>query len=107
MAAVVLKAGSDKDFELSVRALEGMALPEPVIRADDSSVVVSFRKLPLRTTVLEIGRLDLSRPGRVRQPVVAPPMRARASAPPLGDMAFSSMLLNNRSFVKSRVLRCP
>jgi len=100
LAAVVLKAGSDKDFELSVRALEGMALPEPVIRADDSRLVVSFRQLPIRTTVLESGRLDLSRPGRVRQPVVAPPMRARASAPPLGDMAVGSMLLNNRSFVK-------
>ena len=100
LAAVVLKAGSDKDFELSVRALEGMALPEPVIRADDSSLVVSFRQLPIRTTVLESGRLDLSRPGRVRQPVVAPPMRARASAPPLGDMAVGSMLLNNRHFVK-------
>ena len=62
LAAVVLKAGSDKDFELSVRALEGMALPEPVIRADDSRLVVSFRQLPIRTTVLESGRLDLSRP---------------------------------------------
>ena len=100
LAAVVLKAGSDKDFELSVRALEGMALPEPVIRADDSRLVVSFRQLPIRTTVPESGRLDLSRPGRVRQPVVAPSMRARASAPPLGDMAVGSMLLNNRSFVK-------
>ena len=102
LAAVGLKARADADFELSVRAMEGMVLPEPLIRVDGSSLIVSFRQLPLRTTVLQGGRLDLSRPGRVQQPVVAPPMRARASAPPLGDMAVGSMLLNNRSFVQAK-----
>ena len=53
LAAVGLKAGAEQDFELSVRAMEGMALPEPVIRADGSSLVVSFRQLPIRTTVLQ------------------------------------------------------
>ena len=101
LASVGLNAGADKEFELTVRAVEGMALPEPVIRIDGSSLVVSFRQLPIRTTVRESGRLDLSRPGRVRQSVVAPPMRARASAPPLGDMAVGSMLLNNRSYVQA------
>ena len=48
-----------------------------------------------------IGRLDLRRPGRVAQPVMAPPMRPRASAPPLGDMAVGTMLINNRSFVNA------
>ena len=102
LAAVGLKARADADFELSVRVMEGMVLPEPLIRVDGSSLIVSFRQLPLRTTVLQGGRLDLSRPGRVQQPVVAPPMRARASAPPLGDMAVGSMLLNNRSFVRAK-----
>ena len=102
LAAVGLKARADADFELSVRAIEGMALPEPVIRVDGSSLIVSFRQVPIRTTVLQGGRLDLSRPGRVQQPVVAPPMRARASAPPLGDMAVGSMLLNNRSYVQAK-----
>ena len=47
------------------------------------------------------GRLDLRRPGRVAQPVIAPPMRPRAVAPPLGDMAVGTMLISNRSFVKA------
>ena len=102
LAAVGLKVRADADFELSVRAMEGMVLPEPLIRVDGSSLIVSFRQLPLRTPLLQGGRLDLSRPGRVQQPVVAPPMRARASAPPLGDMAVGSMLLNNRSYVQAK-----
>ena len=102
LAAVGLKARADADFDLSVRAMEGMALPEPLIRVDGSSLIVSFRQLPIRTTVLQGGSLDLSRPGRVQQPVVAPPVRARASAPPLGDMAVGSMLLNNRSYVQAK-----
>ena len=101
LAAVRLKAGADADFELLVTAIEGMALPEPVINSDGSNLIVSFRQLPIRTTVLQGGRLDLSRPGRVQQPVTVPPMRARASAPPLGDMAVGSMLLNNRSYVRA------
>ena len=43
----------------------------------------------------------LSRPGRVNQPVYVPPMRPRAVAPPLGDMAVGSMLINNRNFVQA------
>ena len=101
LAEVRLKAGADSDFEMSVRAMEGMALPEPVINADGSNLIVSFRQLPIRTTALQSGRLDLSRPGRVQQPVVVPPMRARASAPPLGDIAVGSMLLSNRSYVQA------
>ena len=54
LASVGLKAvGSD--FELSVRATEGMALPEPLISADGSSLIVSFRQLPIRTTALQSG----------------------------------------------------
>ena len=100
LAAVGLKAVAGSDFELSVKALEGMALPAPVIRVDGSNLIVSFRQLPIRTTALQSGRLDLSRPGRVQQPVVVPPVQARASAPPLGDIAVGSMLLSNRSYVQ-------
>ena len=100
LAAVGLKAVAGSDFELSVTALEGMALSAPVIRVDGSNLIVSFRQLPIRTTALQSGRLDLSRPGRVQQPVVVPPVQARASAPPLGDIAVGSMLLSNRSYVQ-------
>ena len=101
LAAVGLKVRADADFELSVRAMEGMALPEPLTRVDGSSLIVSFRQLPLRTTVLQGGSLDLSRPGRVQQPVVVPPLRPRAVAPPLGDMAMGTMVLKNRSYVQA------
>ena len=101
LASIELKAATDSTFELLVQATQGMALPEPAISTDGSSLVVSFRPLPIRTTASQSGRLDLSRPGRVQQPVLVPPMRARASAPPLGDIAVGSMLLNNRSFVQA------
>ena len=101
LASVGLKAGTDSTFELSVRTVEGMVLPEPVVNRTGSSLIVSFRPLPMRSTSVQSGRLDLSRPGRVQQPVMVPPMRARASAPPLGDIAVGSMLLNNRSYVQA------
>ena len=101
LKSVQLKAATHSGFELSVQAMQGMALPEPVISTDGSSLIVSFRSLPIRTTAAQSGRLDLTRPGRVQQPVVVPPMRARASAPPLGDIAVGSMLVNNRSYVQA------
>lgn len=101
LASVRLKAGTDSSFELSVRTAEGMVLPQPEVNRTGSSLIVSFRPLPMRSTAVQGGRLDLSRPGRVQQPVMVPPMRARASAPPLGDIAVGSMLLNNRSYVQA------
>ena len=101
LASVRLKAGMDSSFELTVRTVEGMVLPEPVVNTSGSNLIVSFQPLPMRSTAVQSGRLDLSRPGRVQQPVVVPPMRARASAPPLGDIAVGSMLLNNRSYVQA------
>lgn len=101
LASVELKAETDSAFELSVQAMQGMALPEPVISTEGSSLLVSFRSLPIRTTASQSGRLDLTRPGRVQQPVAIPPVRPRASAPPLGDIAVGSMLLNNRSYVQA------
>ena len=73
-------AATHSGFELSVQAMQGMALPEPVISTDGSSLIVSFRRLPIRTTAAQSGRLDLTRPGRVQQPVVVPPMRACVSS---------------------------
>ena len=46
------------------------------------------------------GSFDLRRPARIPQSVSAPPLRSRAVAPPLGDMAVGSMLIGNRSFVQ-------
>ena len=99
LASVGLKAGRDATFELSVRAMEGAVLPDPVISADGANLIVSFPQVPPQSATVQSGRLDLSRPGRVQSPVLVPPLQARASAPPLGDIAVGSMLLSNRSYV--------
>ena len=90
----------DSDLQLIVQARMGERVPRPTIASNGDSLVVSFSGLTgpeLRSS----GRLDLRSPGRVAQPVMAPPMRPRAVAPPLGDMAVGTMLISNRSFVNA------
>ena len=90
----------DSDLQLIVKARMGERVPTPTIGSNGKSLVVSFAGLK-GPDVRSSGRLDLRRPGRVAQPVMAPPMRPRAVAPPLGDMAVGTMLINNRSFVQA------
>ena len=99
LQSIRLSPNNQGELELDVKASQGMVLPDPQIRVDGNSLIVSFTRLQRQTMALASGGLDLSRPGRVQQPAVSPPLRARASAPPLGDMAVGSMLLNNRSYV--------
>ena len=89
----------DGDLQLIVMARMGERVPTPTIGSNGESLVVSFSGLtgPKQRSS---GRLDLRRPGRVLQPVMAPPVRPRAVAPPLGDIAVGTMLISNRSFVK-------
>ena len=90
----------DGDLQLIVKARIGERVSMPTIGTNGKSLVVSFAGLT-GPDVRSSGRLDLRRPGRVAQPVMAPPMRPRAVAPPLGDMAVGTMLINNRSFVQA------
>ena len=90
----------DSDLQLIVKARMGERVPKPTIGSDGEALVVSFAGLT-GPEQRSSGRVDLRRPGRVAQPVMAPPMRPRAVAPPLGDMAVGTMLINNRSFVKA------
>ena len=101
LQSISLSANQQGGLALVVKASQGMALPDPMIRVDGNSLIVSFSRLPIQTTALTSGRLDLSRPGRVAQPTVVPPIRPRAVAPPLGDMAVGTMVLQNRSFVNA------
>ncbi|QNG27548.1 type II secretion system protein GspD [Synechococcus sp. HK01-R] len=89
--------GSGDQFELLVRRLPGQAVQDPVVSADGRNLVLTFNGLG--TPQLQSGRFDLNTPGRVPQPRYAPPLRPRAVAPPLGDMAVGTMVLQNRSFV--------
>ena len=90
----------DGDLQLIVKARLGERVPKPTIATNGKSLVVSFAGLK-GPDVRSTGRLDLRRPGRVAQPVMAPSMRLRAVAPPLGDMAVGTMLINDRSFVQA------
>ncbi len=89
---------SDEGLALRVEAQPEMSLPVPTISSNGADLIISFVGLPSQAA-RQTGQLDLRRPGRVAQPTAVPPMRARASAPPVGDMAVGTMLINNRSFV--------
>ena len=99
LASVRLR-GSGSTFQLEVTSVAGTVLPKPQILATGDDLVLRFRGLTGAISTRQIGSFDLRRPGRIPQPVYAPPLRARAVAPPLGDMAVGSMLIGNRSFVQ-------
>jgi len=100
LASVRLR-GSGSSFELEVTSVAGTVLPKPQVLATGEDLVLRFRGFTGGTLPQQTGSLDLRRPGRIPQPVSAPPLRPRAVAPPLGDMAVGSMLINNRSFVNA------
>ena len=89
---------STDGLTLTVKALPDFSLAVPTISSNGAQLIVSFVGFPSQIAP-QLGQLDLRRPGRVNQPKVVPPMLARASAPPVGDMAVGTMVLQNRSFV--------
>ena len=100
LASIRLDA-SDGGFELQIEATPGRSLPKPSISSNGKDLVFHFLGLPTASQQSrgQTTRLDLRRPGRVQQSAYVPPLRARAVAPPLGDMAVGSMLISNRSYV--------
>ncbi len=98
LASVRLR-GSGSAYRLEVKSVTGIVLPKPKILATGDDLVLRFSGLTGASKTRQTSSLDLRRPGRVAQPVMAPPIRPRAVAPPLGDMAVGTMLVNNRSFV--------
>mgnify|MGYP001216763436 CR=1 FL=1 len=92
--------GSGSTYALRVEARSGVRLNQPQILANGQDLIVRFSGLAESWKGRQTAQLDLRRPGRVAQPMQIPPMRPRAVAPPVGDMAVGTMLLNNRSFVE-------
>ncbi len=90
--------GSGDNYELEVVPQPGITLEDPVVSADGRSLILQFPGL-LAGPMLQTGRLDLNTPGEVPQSRYAPPLRPRAVAPPLGDMAVGTMVLQNRSYL--------
>ena len=99
LASVRLR-GSGSTYELEVTSVAGRVLPKPKIFASGEDLVLRFSGLAEASSSLQSGAFDMRRPARLPQRVSAPPLMSRAVAPPLGDMAVGTILINNRSFVK-------
>jgi len=95
-ASVVLE-GSGNRFVLSVAPVQGRQVPTPVVSDDGLSLRLSFaaQQLPQRVS----GSYDLRTPGQVPVANFVPPLRQRAYAPPVGDIAVGTMVLRNPSYV--------
>ncbi|WP_254994358.1 type II secretion system protein GspD [Cyanobium sp. Aljojuca 7D2] len=89
--------GSGSSYSLSVTSMPGVPLARPVVSADGVNLILTFPASP--QVSLQTNRLDLSQPGAVPLPIYAPPLQARAVAPPLGDMAVGTMRIANRGYV--------
>lgn len=99
LASIRLDA-STNGFELRIEATSGRSLPKPSISSNGKDLVLNFRGLSTASQqARQTTRLNLRRPGRVQQSAYVPPLRARAVAPPVGDLAVGSMLVSNRSYV--------
>ena len=94
----VSMSGSGSAYLLEVVPVPGQTLQEPVVSADGRNLILRFPGLTAGPS-LQTGRIDLNTPGRVPQSRYAPPLRPRAVAPPLGDMAVGTMVLQNRNYV--------
>ena len=88
LASIRLDA-SNGGFELQIEATPGRSLSKPSISSNGRDLVFTFLGLPTASQQSrgQTTRLDLRRPGRVQQSAYVPPLRARAVAPPVGDMA--------------------
>ncbi len=90
--------GAGRDYQLQVVPMPGAPLGRPVVSADGRNLIISF-STPVQPAD-QSARFNLREPGSVPQPDYAPPLKPRAVAPPLGDMAVGTMVLSNRSFLK-------
>ena len=83
--------GSGNRWRLQVNGLAGRKLGEPLVNSDGRTLRVFFATQPLPQ--FTSGSYDLNTPGRVPQDSFVPPLRKRASAPPVGDMAIGTIAL--------------
>ncbi len=90
--------GAGRDYQLQVVPMPGAPLGRPAVSADGRNLIISF-STPVQPAD-QSARFNLREPGSVPQPAYAPPLKPRAVAPPLGDMAVGTMVLSNRSFLK-------
>ena len=85
--------GSGSGYRLEVTPMPGLPLGRPIVSADGRDLILTFNA-PTQAS-LQTGLLDRNQPGRLPQPTFVPPLRPRAVAPPVGDIAVGTMLLRN------------
>jgi len=96
MASIEM-SGQLRSFNISIEALPGRSIQPPVVSQNGVDLRLTFKAAPL--PAMTDGSYDLTSPGVVRKPTYVPPLRKRAMAPPVGDMAVGSMVVRNPSFV--------
>lgn len=94
---VELKADGSQ-FKLAVQGQSGSRLASPTVSSDGPDLILRFPAIEQPQEVK--AQYDLNQPGRLPQSRFAPPLRSRAVAPPVGDMAIGSMLLKPRGFLE-------
>ena len=89
--------GTGRLFQLKLTPQMGRSLGPPIISSDGKDLTVRFPapQLPVSQTF----RPNLTQPTALPTPAYVPPLRPRAVAPPLGDMAVGSMTIRNRGFI--------
>jgi type IV pilus assembly protein PilQ len=89
--------GGGTIYNLRVTPVAGYPVMRPLVSADGRQVVLSF-PAQLQPSLQTMQRNSLA-PGAVANPNFAPPLRQRATAPPVGDMAVGTMLLKDPSYL--------
>jgi type IV pilus assembly protein PilQ len=90
--------GGGTIFNLRVTPMAGGGpVPRPLVSADGRRLILSFPAPQLST--LQTLRPNSLQPGAVANPNVVPPLRQRAMAPPVGDMAVGTMLLRDPNYL--------
>ncbi|MFN9631775.1 MAG: hypothetical protein ACK59A_16325, partial [Cyanobacteriota bacterium] len=81
--------GGGTIYNLRVTPVAGYPVMRPLVSADGRNLVLSF-PAPVQPS-LQTMRPNVLVPGAVATPNVLPPLRQRATAPPVGDMAVGTM----------------
>ena len=89
--------GTGSSFRIEVTPMPGLPLGRPVVSADGRDLILTFNAQSQAT--LQTGLVDRHQPGRLPEPNFVPPLRPRAVAPPVGDIAVGTMLLRNPSLL--------
>ncbi|MFN9644328.1 MAG: type II secretion system protein GspD [Cyanobacteriota bacterium] len=90
--------GGGTNYNLQVTPVAGFGVGRPLVSADGRDLVLSF-PAPIQPS-LQTMRSNVLVPGAVATPNVVPPLRQRATAPPVGDMAVGTMLLQDPNFLR-------